>query len=111
MGVDRDVITSGRDRTGRAEVETTTTADDVRARMRAKFLIKFDVARLVEGAGEIARLDDRAQNGSSIARISAKITVAQIVRREERRIARDIEYNIAMRQRAVTAWAENERMT
>src|SRR3954469_10893191 len=55
IGVDRDVIAGGRNRTGGTEIETAIAADDLRARMRADILSESDVARLVETADEIAR--------------------------------------------------------
>ena len=78
MGVDRHVVAGGRDRAGRAEVEAAVAADDAGARMRADVLGEGDVARLVEGADEIARLEHRAQHRGRIARIGAQIAVAQI---------------------------------
>jgi len=51
-----DLIARGRDSPGRAKIETTMAADDLRARMRAEIFGEGDVARLVEGADEIARL-------------------------------------------------------
>ena len=50
--------------------------------MRAEILGERDVARLVEGADEIARLQHRAQHRRRIAGIGAQIAVAQIGARE-----------------------------
>ena len=106
LRVDRDVIAGRRDRAGRAEIEAAVAADDLRARMRAEILGEGDVARLVEGADEIARLQHGAQHRGRIARIGAQIAVAQIGRGEQRRAAGEIEHQIAARHRAVARCAE-----
>ena len=43
--------------------------------------VKGHIARLVEGADEVARLEHGAEDGGGIARIGAQIAVAQIGRR------------------------------
>ena len=82
MRVDGDMIAGGRNRAGRAEIETAPAADDLRARMRAQVFREIDVARLVERAGQVARFEHGAKNGGRIAGIGAQITVAQIGCRE-----------------------------
>ena len=109
MGVDRDVIAGGRDGAGRAEVEAAGAADDLGARMRAEVLGEGDVARLVEGADEVARLEHRLEHGGRIAGVGAQVAVAQIGRGEQRRAAGDVEHEIALRHRAVAAGAEAQR--
>ena len=78
VGIDGDVVAGGFDRAGRTEIKTAVAADDVRTRMRAKVFAKRDVAWLVEGTNQIARLDHRAQDCGWIAWISAQISVAQV---------------------------------
>ena len=56
---------------GRAEIEAAAAADDFGARMRAQVLGEVYVARFIETAGEIARLEHRAQHRGWIARIGA----------------------------------------
>ena len=64
--VDRDVIARGRDRPGRAEIETAGAANDARARMGAQILGESDVARLIETADEVARLEHRLEHGRQV---------------------------------------------
>ena len=78
LRIDRHVIAVRRDGAGRAQVEAAAATDDLGARMRAQVCGEIDVARLVEGAGEIARLEHRAQHGCRIARVGAQIAVAQV---------------------------------
>ena len=82
MGVDGDMIARGRDRAGRAEIEAAAAADDLGTRMRAKILGELDVARFVEGADEVPRLQRCTQHRSRITGIGAQIAFAQIGRRE-----------------------------
>ncbi len=109
MRVDRHVIAGGRDRAGRAEIEAAGAADDVGARMRAEVLGEGDVARLVEGADEVARLEHRLEHRGRVAGIGAQIAVAQIGGGEQRRAAREVEHEVAVRHRAVLGGAEGER--
>ena len=74
--------------------------------MRAQILGKCDVARLVECAGEIARLEHRAQHRGRIARIGAQITLAQVGGGKQRRAAREVEHDVAARRRAVARRAK-----
>ena len=67
--VDRDVVAVRCDRAGRAKIEAAVTADDPGTRMGAEILGEGDVARLVERAGEIARLEHGAQHRGGIARV------------------------------------------
>ena len=107
--IDRDMIAVRRYRAGRTEIEAAAAADDLRARMRAQVFGEINVARLVEGAGEIARLEHRAQHRSRIARIGAQITVAQIGGRKQRRAAGKINQYVAARHRAIARLAEFKR--
>src|SRR6185437_7873668 len=54
MLVDNDVIAIRCDRAGRAEIEAPPAAHDAGARMRAQISGEVHVARLVEGAGQVA---------------------------------------------------------
>ncbi len=71
--------------------------------MGAEILGEGDVARLVESADEIARLEHRREHGGRIAGIGAQIAVAQIGCGEQRRAAGKVEHDVAARHRAV-AW-------
>ena len=83
-------------------------ADDLRARMRAQVFGEGDVARLVEGADQVAGLEHRAQHRGGIGGIGAQIAVAQIVRREQRHAARQIQNDVARRHGAVARRSEGE---
>ena len=74
--------------------------------MGAEILGEGDVARLVEAADEVARLEHRREHGGRIAGIGAQIAVAQIGRGEQRRLAREVEHDVAARHRAVPGRAE-----
>ena len=63
--------------------------------MRAEILGEGDVARLVEGADEVARLEHRLEHGGAVAGIGAQIAVAQIGRGEQRRAAGQVEHDVA----------------
>ena len=108
LRIDADMIASRRDRAGRAQVETAAAADDLRARMRAQIGVEIDVARLVERAAQIARLEDSAQHRRRIGRVGAQITVAQVGGREQRRVTRQIDQDIAARHRAVARRSEDK---
>ena len=109
IGVDGDRIAGGRDRARRAEIEAARAADDARARMGAEVGGEVDVARFVEGADEIARLQYGLEHGGAIAGIGAQIAGAQIGRGEERGAARNVQHKIALRHRAVARRGEAER--
>ena len=66
IGVDRDVIAGRGNRAGRAEIEATRAADDLRARMGAKIFGEGDIAGLVEAADEVARLEHRLEHGRQV---------------------------------------------
>ncbi len=106
--IDRNMIAIGRNRAGRTQIEAAAAADDLGARMRAEIFGENNVARLVEGADEIARLEHDAQHRGRIARIGAQIAVAQIGCREQRRTAREIENEIASRLGAVARHGEGQ---
>src|SRR4051794_23247559 len=74
IGVDRDVIAGRHNRTGGTEIETAIAADDLRARMRADIFGESNVARLVEIADKIARLQYRLEYRGRIVGISTQIT-------------------------------------
>jgi hypothetical protein len=78
------MIARGRDRARRAEVEAAVTTHDLGARVRADVGGELDIARLVERAGEVARLEHGAQHGRGIGGVGTQITVAQIGRSKER---------------------------
>src|SRR3954466_6027798 len=70
--------------------------------MRAQSFGEADEFRLIEGANEVRGLEDQALDGRGVARIGAKISAPQLVRRKEREIAREIEDEVAGRGRPVT---------
>jgi hypothetical protein len=94
VGIDGNMVSGGRDRTGGAEVEAAAAADNARARMRAELLREFDVARLVERADEIARLEHGAQRARRVLGVGAQIAVAQVMRGEQRRATGEIDDTI-----------------
>ena len=106
--IDRHVIAVRRNGAGRTQIEAAAAADDLGARMCAQILGKIDVARLVEGAGEIARLEHGAQHRRRIARIGAQIAVAQVGSGKQRRAARQVEHDVAARRRAVARWPKRQ---
>ena len=114
LRIDRDVIAGRRDRAGRTEIEAAAAADDLGTRMRAQVLGEGDIARLVEGADEVARLEHRAQHRRRIAGIGAQIAVAQIGRREtaaRRRTDRARGRSATPRRRAPRRMSERRAMT
>ena len=74
--------------------------------MGAEILGEGDIARLVETADEVARLEHRLEHGGGIAGIGAQIAVAQIGGGEQRRAAGDVEHEVAARHRAVAGRGE-----
>src|SRR6202034_552687 len=94
------MISGRRNGAGRAKVEATCAADDLRARMRAQMLIETDVARFVEGTDEVARLQYDTQYRRGVARIGTQVAVAQIDAGEQRGAAGKIDNDVAARQRA-----------
>ena len=77
--------------------------------MRAEIFGEGDVARLVEAADEVARLEHGAQHRGRIVRVGAQIAVAQIVRGKQRRAAGEIDHEVAARHRAVARRPERQR--
>ena len=69
--------------------------------MRAQRLFKMNVARLVEGTDQPAGVGNGALHRGAVARIGAQISRAQIMRREHRRAAGEIEDQVAGRGGAV----------
>ena len=78
--------------------------------MRAQVFGVGDVARLVEAAGQVARLEHGAQDRRRVAGIGAQIAVAQIGGREQRRATGQIDQQVAARLRLVARGAEAERI-
>ena len=76
--------------------------------MGAKVFGEGDVARLVEGADEIARFQHRAHDRRRVARIGSHIAVAQVGGRKQRRGARKVENDVATGGRAVAPRPEHE---
>ncbi len=109
ISVDRDMIARGRDGPCRAEIEAAGAADNARARMGAQILCEGDVARLIETADEVARLEHRLEHGRWIAGVGAQIAVAQVGCGEKRRLAGQVEHEIAARHRAVAGRGEVQR--
>ena len=108
LRIDRHMIAIWRYGAGRTEIETAAAADNLGTRMRAQILGERNVARLVECADEIARLEYRAQDGGGIARIGAQVSVAQIGGWEQRRAARKVNDNVAARRRAIARRSKGE---
>src|ERR1700742_4748557 len=71
---------------------------------------EIDIFRLVEVADKVARLKYCTQHRGRISRIDAEITVAQVVRREERRSSGQIKDDVAARSQAVTGSLEDKRV-
>ncbi len=109
LGVDRHMVARGCNGAGRTEIEAAPAAHDARARMRAQILGEGDVARLVETADEIARLQHRAQHGLRVVGIGLQVAVAQVRGREQRRAAGQIEHDVAARDGAVARRPEHQR--
>ena len=70
--------------------------------------MKGDVARLVKLADEGGGRERRARDGRRVARIGPQVAVAQIVGREQRQAAREVEEKIAPRGRPVARRPEDE---
>jgi hypothetical protein len=68
--------------------------------MRAQVILKADVARLVEGADEIAGAQHRLEYRDGIAGVGAQIAVGQVRRGKERCAATNIEQDVAARRGA-----------
>ena len=79
--------------------------------MRAQVLGEGDVARLVEVAGQVARLQHGAQHRGRIAGIGAQIAVAQIGGRKQRRAAGQIDQHVAAHRRHRCATAPNCKLS
>src|SRR5215469_3231718 len=77
--------------------------------MGAKPSVEGDVTRLIEAADEIASAQHGSEHGGGIARMCSQIAVPQFGRRKERRSAREVEHNIAVRCRAVPRRRKDER--
>src|SRR5271166_6467812 len=103
-----DVIPRRCDGAGRAEVEAAAAADNLRARMRAEVGGEGYVARLVEAADEVARLEHGAEPAGAVAGIGAQISLAQIRRGEERRSTGKIEHEVATGDGAVARTIEGK---
>ncbi len=108
--VDGDMIAIRCDRPGRAEIEAAAAADNLGARMRAQVLGVGDVARLVETAGQVARLQYHTQHRRRVAGIGAQIAVAQVGGWEQRRAAGEVDQQVVARLRLVARGAEAERI-
>jgi len=89
-----------------AQVEAAMATHDLGARVRADVGGEVDIPGLVERAGEVARLEHGAQHGRGIGRVGAQITVAQIGRSKERRSTRDVEDEVAARDRTIARRSE-----
>ena len=76
--------------------------------MRAQIFGEGDIARLVEGAGEVARLQHRAQHRGRVARIGAQIAVAQVGRRKQRLTAAEVDQDIAVRLHVLARRSEDK---
>src|SRR4249919_208433 len=76
--------------------------------MCAQIFAECYVTRLVEGAGEVACLQRRPQNGCRIARVGTQIAIAKISSRKKRWAARQIDKNITTGYRSISATAEFE---
>jgi hypothetical protein len=103
------MIARRRDGAGRAKIEATGAADDPGTRMSTELFGECNVARLVEGADQIARLEHRFEHCCWIARVGPQIAVAQIGGREQRRVARDIYPVVAARHGAIAGRPEGQQ--
>ncbi len=82
--IDGDGVASRRDRAGRAQVEAAGAADLARARMGAQVGMEIDIARLVEGADEIGRLEQQLLYRDGIDRVGTQVTLAQVMGGDQR---------------------------
>ena len=67
------MVAIGRDRPGRADVETFGTADDLRSGMGAQVILDFQIERFFETADKLRRLGNHFGHHQRIPRISAFI--------------------------------------
>ena len=108
LRVDRHRVAGRRDGAGRAESRQRV-QPIVRERECAhRSAREIDVARLVEGAGQVARLEQQPLDRGGIAGIGPQIAVAQFVAGDQRRAARQIDQNIGFGEGAVAGRAETQ---
>src|SRR5439155_22442582 len=108
MWIDAHMVARRYNGAGGAKIETARAAGNLRPRMGAELWIESDIARFDESADEVARLQDRLQHRSRVARIGAQIAVAQIGRSEKRRTAREIENDAASGPHAIARGSERQ---
>ena len=101
LGGDDHRLLPRRDRAGGAEIEAARAARAAVAAVGAERGIEIDEARLVEFADQLPRGRDRALHRGGIRRIGAQIALADFMRREQRRAARQVEDHVAAAGRAV----------
>jgi hypothetical protein len=106
--VDRHGVARRRDRAGGAEVEAAGAAGDAVARMGAEPGVVLDIARLVEGADEMGGVHHRPRHRRRMGGIGTEVARAQLVAREERPGAAQVEDDVGLRGRAIGRRAEVE---
>ena len=106
--VDRHMVSRGADGARRTEVETPGATRPLRTRVSAQPGFKIDVARLLEGADEIARLENSLQHRRWIAGIRAQIAVAQIGSGKQRGATGQIKDDVAGRAGVVARGPEGQ---
>ncbi len=79
--------------------------------MRADVGGEVDVAWFVEGAAKIAHLQHSLQQGGRIAGIGAQIAITQVGRGKQRRAAREVEDDVAVRGRTIAGRPEAQHVT
>ena len=108
--IDCHMVAGRRDRAGGAEIEAARAAHDLGARMGAQRRVEGDIARLLEGADEIARLQYGLQHRGWIAGIGAQIAVAQVGCGKQRRSTGKIENDIAARPCAIARRSKRQHV-
>ena len=108
IGVDRDVISRRRDGARRTKVETAGATGTLRSRVGAQPCLEVDVARFLEGADEISRLEDSLKHRSRTAGIGTQITFAQIGSCKQRGATREIEDDVAARAGSTARGSEGQ---
>src|SRR5690348_3193690 len=74
--------------------------------MGTELLGKRDITRLFKGAHEIARLENRLQNGDGIVGIYPQVSLAQLIAGKQRDPARKVQDDVASRESAIARGSE-----
>ena len=110
VGVDRDMVAVGRDRTGRALLEAARAARPPRAGMRAELGRERDVARLLELADQLHRVEQRALHVGGVPWVGPQVAVALGVRREQRRAAGEVHHQVGLELARLLAGAQAQKL-